>query len=138
MMTLPVPHFYVDNVWSKVSEILKPAVDLFDGYLLEDVKAMIKHRTWQLWLGIDDDNEVHVVAVTVINNYPRKKTCLVLYTAGKEMDNWTHLMRDIEVWAGQNGCQDLEFRGRRGWLRVMTEFKQTGIIASKQIGGSHA
>lgn len=134
MIILPVPFYSVDPVWDRVARVLQPAVDRYDGYTMNEVKAMIKSRRWQLWLAVDENNKIHAAGVTTINVYPQKKTCLILYVAGEEMKNWLHLMRDIESWAGQNGCKDLELRGRRGWSRVFADFDETGVICHKQIG----
>ena len=137
MITLPIPHFYVDKVWSRVGKILQPAVDLQDGYRLEDVKAEIKHRNWQLWVGADSDDEVLVVAVTRIEIYPRKKACVICFLAGTEMPKWKHLLGDIEDWAVQNGCTELEIQGRKGWVREMKDFTHTDVVCYKKIGGDH-
>ena len=137
MITLPIPHYYVDKVWDGVGKVLQPAIDLQDGYMLEDVKAMIKHRNWQLWTGITDDNVVKVAMVTRIDTYPRKKACVICFLAGEDMKNWKHLLSDIENWAVQNGCTELEIQGRKGWVREMKDFKHTDVVCYKKIGGDN-
>ena len=98
MTILPVQSSFVDRVWPKVADTLKPAVERFDGYSMNDILQQIKARAWQLWLAADDDNEIHACCVTTINVYPQKKTCMLLYLAGKDIANWEHLSRDGDQW----------------------------------------
>ena len=137
MDTLYIPPPRVDSVWGLVGQFLQPAVDQQDGYLMEDVKIMLLRGAWQLWVAVDDDNEVHASGVTRIDNYPRKRVLTITFLGGKEMKNWKHLLSDIEATAVQNGCNELEIQGRKGWAREMKDFKHTDVVCYKKIGDSH-
>ena len=96
---------------------------------------MLKHRNWYLWVGLDSEDEVKAAMVSRI--YPRKTVFAVCFLAGKDMKDWKHLLNDIEDWAVQNGCTELEIQGRKGWMREMKDYEFTDVVGYKKIGGDH-
>ena len=138
MDSLYVPPSAVDSVWDKASGYLEPAVALQDGYLMEDVKRMLLRGAWQLWVAVDDSNEMHAASITRVDTYPRKRVMVINFLGGREMKNWKHLLGDIEDTAVQNGCTELEIQGRKGWAREMKkEFTHTDVVCIKKIGGDN-
>lgn len=135
MRLIPVPWSYTGGVWPRIEETLKKAVDRNDGYTMEDVYKKIVNREMQLWLA-DDGKDIKGVAVTQILIYPRKSTCLLLFTAGAEWASWRHLLSDIEDWATQMGCSDFEFIGRRGWLKKdLDGYTAENVVFNKKLRG---
>lgn len=129
--TLPVHSASVKHVWELVAPVLQKAVDRFDGYDMIDVRERCMTAQWQLWTACDD--RIRGVMVTCITVYPQKKTCEIIFFAGDGLDEMLPLLSDIEGWAMQNGCSDIELRGRSGWSRVLDGY-DTDTICRKRLG----
>lgn len=119
-----VPHNHVFFVWKEIAPILKKAVDRSDEYSLHDVLDAILRRDMQLWIAVED-GEIKSAGVTMLQNYPQKRTCLLLFVAGEHFEKWYHLLEDIKKWADLNGCKDIEFIGRPGWKKY---FEETDMV----------
>lgn len=130
MDLLQVTPDYLQKIWPKIYGILKTAVDQNDGFIMADVYQAISNGTMQLWIAADR-SEIKGVGVTQIYNFPQKRNCLLLFTAGMEFDHWRHLLSDIERWAISQGCKDLEFYGRRGWLKKDLDYTPTTVLFRK-------
>ena len=137
MDTLYIPPARVDSVWELVGKFLQKAVDQQDGYLMEDVKVMLLMGKWQLWVVADDDNEVFAAGITRVDTYPRKKVLVICFIGGKSMKDWKYLWDDFEATAVQNGFNEIEFQGRKGWMREMKDYTFTDVVGYKKIGGDH-
>jgi len=130
MQLLQVPIDFLPKIWPKVHDILKSAVDQNDGFVMIDVYYAILNGTMQLWIATDND-KIKGVGVTQLVTYPQKLTCLLLFTAGIDFDHWRHLLTDMERWATLQGCKDLEFYGRRGWLKKDLDYTPQTVLFRK-------
>lgn len=126
-----VPLVKVPQVWGRIFVMLKTAVDQNDGFTMDDVYNNLMQGFSQMWLA--DNGEIKGVAITQLINYPQKRTCLLLFTAGVDFDHWRHLLTDIESWAVSKGCKDIEFYGRRGWLKKDLGYKPTYVVFRKDL-----
>lgn len=57
--------------------------------------------------------------LTVIIDYPRKRRIRCELAGGSLLEILTYWEPQILAWAKQQGCDEAEFSGRRGWRRVM-------------------
>jgi hypothetical protein len=46
-------------------------------------------------------------------------------------------LEEIERWAMSINCVAMEIRGRKGWVRALPEFKQTGVLLEKDLRRMH-
>jgi len=79
------------------------------------------------------DKEIIAVMVTQIIPYPKKKVLRVIAIAGEDMDRWFHFLPAIEEWAMELGCTSLEAWGRKGWLKVLKDWKCSYHILTKDL-----
>ena len=56
-----------------------------------------------------------------IETNPRAKTAEIWLCGGDLDDLLENLLPQIETWAIRNGCQDVAYIGRNGWLKKMDE-----------------
>lgn len=79
-----------------------------DTSLAEIVEALGDYRKAQLWTG----GEAELVGVTQL--YPGQ--CYIWQLAG-DFPKWGGpMLAEVEKWARAEGCTEIEFTGRRGWL----------------------
>ena len=56
-----------------------------------------------------------------IETNPRGKTCEIWLCGGELEDLLKNLLPQVERWGLMNGCQDVAYIGRNGWLKKMDE-----------------
>ena len=115
---------YIDVLWPYAEPLLKkPMERTLDEIALEDIKNWLKLKQQQLWLGVDEDEQEIILAITTqIYVYP-KQSHLRIHLAGSKkhtIDSW------IDKWIGpmekfckENGIRYLETAGRDGWTRLL-------------------
>ena len=86
----------------------------------------------QLW-GYREE-KVLGIAVTEILETPKGQACLIYGACGTETTKGqiNTLLCAIEAWARNIGCTRMMLQGRRGWLRKLESYRQTGIILEKE------
>ena len=121
------------RIWAHFHDtLLAPAFARADTTPAE-VGAALAAGQMQLWSiyrrGRGEDGAV----VTQLNSTVRGRECLISLLGGQGLRNWLHLLAEIEAWARSEGCIAMCVMGRRGWKRVLTDFRETGVILTKDI-----
>ncbi len=123
----------IDALWSEYGQHLE-RLELHGDCLALGIRADLKASTKQLW-GYQHDGKVLGVAVTSVIETPHGRACEIYGGVGTETARGQidEVMREIERWAAAMGCKRIKILGRKGWLRRLNGFRQTGIIMEKQI-----
>jgi hypothetical protein len=96
---------------------------------VEEARSDLLTARKQLW-GYQDDQRILGVCLTRIAG----ETCEICGAVGSgSKEQILEMYAAIEKWAREIGCVRMKVAGRRGWLRVLEGFEQTGIIAEKQL-----
>ena len=121
----------LDPIWDEVSVHIQSALQYSDGkYSLLDIKKEIEEKKMQLFLAVDDG--VIAVGVTQISDYPQKRVLTIVLVGGSRMEEWLHLMNQLEAWGIDNGCEQIELYGRPGWEKVLG-WEKTYIALKKNL-----
>ena len=101
---------------NRSKKYLEPVFDKFDTYNWEDVVRNIVQGRWFLL--------AYPKGALLIEflQYHRKKTMYIL-GAGRDLDEITNAQADLERIEKDQGCKDIEIRGRKGWENVAKRFK---------------
>ena len=103
--------------WPLVKDDLEKALD--DTATIDDVYQFIKDKKVQLWAL--HDGEISAVMTTTIICYARYKAVRILAVSGIDMDKWLDCLIDtLSKWGKSQGAESLEFFGREGWKRILT------------------
>ena len=107
--------------WDDVKESIQSALKLDAGRMtLDDIKEALDERKMQLW-GLHD-GILRAVMVTEIINYPQMRVVRIIAVGGRDMDMWLDkLIETIEQWGAEQGAQAMEFVGRLGWQKVLSQ-----------------
>ena len=70
--------------------------------------------------------------VTEIVDYPQKSVCRI-WLAGGDMDELLEAEKHIAALAKSHGCTGMEIIGRKGWERVLTDYKPTAVVLVKDL-----
>lgn len=126
MILLPWPGDMVDSVWELVEPYLIKPVALHGGYSIGDVREAVRARHMQLLVVAREDNSAAGAIITEIHQYPRKRTCFVLFIGGKDLAKWP--VDKVTAWARDTmGCSEIAAIGRKGLKHWFPE-EDTGFI----------
>ncbi len=124
----------------QVTPILERSADLCQHKAIDFLRECEAGRM-QLWvIGMRDqwaalDSQVIVaVVVTQIVGQPSGQSALaILQCAGSYMRSWIHLIDEIEEYARGRGCSRVQIEGRRGWGRVLRDYRESYTVFSKEL-----
>ena len=132
-----VPTEYIDLFWSQVEPLLAAAADTSDGrYQIEDVYDSITQYDHLCWV-VHIDGRVIATAVTARVFYPRKTALAITYWAGvreESMEEWGRpLLKLLQRYAKELGCDCLEAHARLGWARRLKEYGYKKIFEAFEL-----
>ena len=116
----------IDKYWPSVSALIESALSGFPT--LEKIETDLSYGLNLLWLAVEGE-ETRGVAVTGLVG----DACEIIAAAGTHVDTWLHLITDIERYARAEECSRVRIIGRKGWLRMLPEYKQTNIILERPL-----
>ena len=103
------------------------AIEHQDTHTLGDVAKAIIEGHAQHWRGRKSE------IVTEIRSYPLAKICRI-WLAGGDMDELVNqMLPDVEAWAKANGCSRMEVVGRKGWKRVLKDYREPYAVLTKEL-----
>jgi hypothetical protein len=85
-----------------------------------------------LWLGWDGQ-EIVAAAVTELALIHGRKVCTIVACGGRARRRWLHLLAELETFARREGCQATRMYARRGWTRVLPDYRATRVILEKEL-----
>lgn len=96
-----------------------------------EVKEALVTAHAQLW-GAHDDGRVLGIWITRIENVGSRKRGLLWIAAGSPLEVGLKLYHEFtEPWLKQQGCEYVQIVGRKGWQRVLPEYREAGVILEK-------
>lgn len=85
-----------------------------------------------LWIGWDG-SEIVAAVVTQINETDADKVCVIVACGGFGMRDWLPLLDRLEAYARDDGCGLMRIFGRKGWARVLKDYRPTRVIMDKRL-----
>ena len=123
----------VASIWEEVYPLLEKAQVYAAGELdTQDFFEMVENGDMQLWIA-EDDGGIFAMMLTEFVQYPRKKVMRIVSIGGKEMNRWMKYFPALEAAALSVGCTGFEIFGRKGWLRVLKDWKCSYHVLTKDI-----
>lgn len=123
----------VAALWPAVEPLLGPAIELSNGrFSRETVRAGIEARDLQLWLAYDEE-PIAAMVTEVCEYQTGMKTLRVMLVGGSRREAWLYAWPHIEDFAKSLGCRLAETGGRRGWERVLKDWRQTTVEFEKDL-----
>ena len=124
----------VASVWENVAPLLARVTQHTEGEMEpDDFLEPLTHGEMQLWLAVEQGS-VHTAMVTQVVPYPQKKVLRVIAIAGTEFKELHAQFNDvIESFAIRAGCSSMELWGRKGWKKLLPDWKDSYIVFTKDI-----
>ena len=123
----------VPYIWDKIHDHLVSMTPHSEGELEPDAfYEAISEGAMQLWIALEE-KELLASMITQIVTYPRKNVLRIISISGDDMYKWIDYIPTIEDWALSMGCTSLECWGRKGWLKVLKDWKCSYHIITKDL-----
>jgi hypothetical protein len=131
----------IDKVWPLVKDKIQAALDRnFNPKDHWHVKEQCKNGLEQLWVIVDNKDDIHGVCVSSIVKQPNYNVGIVNMATGHDLPLWVDQIKEFEKWASKNyGVKKIEIFGRPGWKRMLEPlgFTFSHVQMDKFIGGLH-
>jgi hypothetical protein len=96
------------------------------------VEAAVRAGDALLWLAWDG-TRIQAAAVTELHATEWRKACVLVACGGKEMRAWLPLLEGIEAYARAAGCSAVRIMGRKGWMRLLGDYRVKRIVLEKDL-----
>ena len=123
--TILVPVKAIDKVWDKVKDFIALTSD--ETLNENDIYQYLISGDYRLFIIVEKYSKELITAyVTCMAFYPRHKACRIISLAGSNLFEW---YKD----AIRKECDYMEVFGRRGWVKIMKDYKEECVILRKQL-----
>ena len=123
----------VAYVWEEVVPLLARVAPHTEGEMEpDDYIEPLTHGDMQLWVVVEN-KRVNAALVTQIIPYPQKKVLRLISLAGDNFQDIKDFLEMVEVFALKNGSTALEMWGRKGWKKLLSDWKDSYIVYTKDL-----
>lgn len=131
---MPVPTENINELWPKILPWAEDFCQYSQGsYDPPYILGKLQMGQMQLWLVMKNEGILAVVLTEIRKTII--KECVIVVTAGKNMDAWIHLLMTLEKYAILMGCQKIIGIARPGWEKVLKPlgYKKTHVELEKML-----
>ena len=120
-------------IWDQVAPLLDRVREHTEGELeTDDYLGELSDGNMQLWIATEN-NGLHSIMVTQIAVYPQKKVLKIISMAGSEFSRLYEFNDMVESFAIKTGCSGMELWGRKGWKKLLPDWKSDYIVFTKEL-----
>jgi hypothetical protein len=118
--------------WPFVAPLIKAAME--KGRLSEyaDVEHSVRSGSALLWIAWDG-GKIKAAAVTELGQANGEKFCTIVACGGSDRGQWLHLLAGLEAYGKAEVCAAMRIHGRRGWLKLLPEYRTTRVLLEKAL-----
>ena len=122
----------VAQFWLYVGPLIKSAME--KGRLSDyaDVEHSVRNGSALLWIAWNGE-KIKAAAVTELGQANGEKFCTIVACGGSERGRWLHLLAGLEAYGKAEGCVAMRVYGRRGWLKLLPEYRATRVLLEKKL-----
>lgn len=84
---------------------------------------------WLAWNGA----AIEGAAVTQVALVESGKVCIIAACGGESAKRWLWLLPRIEQYARAERCRAVRIMGRKGWSRVLPEYRACRVVMDKEL-----
>lgn len=120
--------------WNVLENALIEAADGSRGrYSVEGILTQVFREDWQLWAVITGDHLQALLATTLSVELSGHRTAGIVFAVGEAPREWVHLIDELEDWARTQGCTRLEIWARKGWAKMLQDYKLSHVLLEKHL-----
>ena len=124
----------VAYLWDDVGPMLARVTERSEGEMEpDDYLETLTQGAMQLWIATEEKN-ITLAMVTQIISYPQKKVLRVIAISGEKFIEAHSQFNDmVEAFAIRVGCSPMELWGRKGWKKMLPDWKDSYIVFTKDL-----
>jgi hypothetical protein len=84
---------------------------------------------WIAWGG----REIKAAAVTQLSAVNGARFCTIVACGGRDRVEWLPLLAGLEDYARAEDCKAMRIFGRRGWERLLPDYKAARVLLEKEL-----
>jgi hypothetical protein len=119
-------------IWPHVAPWLTAAADRCGDWTADALRELLLRGEALLWV-LWDGQALCAACVTEAVGVPRGRILRVLACGGRRLRNWVEALAPIEAYARDLGCRAIRIEGRRGWQRVLPDYRLAWICIEKEL-----
>ncbi len=121
----------VHLIWPQAKGLIRAAIEKTDLSDFADVEDDVLAGDQLLWLALSD--HIEAAATTHLIKTRGKPVLVVTAVAGAQRERWLPLRKQIESYAKAEGCKCVRLYGRKGWERVLEDYRAQYLIMEKEL-----
>lgn len=126
----------LDKIWDQIELILLETKSTWNDYFtLQYFYERIANGTFQLFIMVDQEEEIILATIAQMVQYPNTATMNFLWMGGKEAKRGIEYLPDLEIMLKKLGIKKIVFTGRKGFLRLLKRhgYEQRAIAFEKDL-----
>ncbi len=118
-----------------ISPLLEKAVEYSGGMVtLPEVLDDLLSGRAQCWVVVSDDKKLTAAAISCVRLYASGlKQASIRLIGGENLKAWFGLKEKFEEWAKSEGCAEVLFHVRKGWIRELPDYQLTQYVMRKKL-----
>lgn len=121
----------VAAIWPQARGFIKSAIERTGLSEFSAIEHDVLCGDQLLWLIISD--HIEAAGTTHLIKTNGVKVLVISALGGVRRDRWLPLLASIERYASAEGCKSVRIYGRKGWLRVLKNYRVEHVILERQI-----
>jgi len=122
----------VHEFWPHVASLIKAAMEKGRLSSFTDVEHAVRNGRALLWLAWNGET-VKAAAVTELGNANGETFCTIVACGGHDRAQWLPLIARLEAYGRAQGCAAMRIYGRRGWRKLLPEYRTTRVLLEKTL-----
>jgi hypothetical protein len=122
----------VHEFWPHVASLIKAAMEKGRLSSFADVEHSVRSGRALLWLAWNGET-VKAAAVTELGLANGETFCTIVACGGRDRAQWLPLLAGIEAYGRAQGCAAMRIYGRRGWRKLLPEYRTTRVLLEKEL-----
>ncbi len=122
----------IDKIWPHVSMLILAAMVRCNSRSYRSIENALHSGGALLWI-VWDGERVKAAAVTEVVNSNGELICMIVACGGKDRKSWLRYIADLEQYAKDMKCARMQIIGRKGWIRLLPDYRPTYIVLEKDL-----
>ena len=122
----------IDEFWPHVSPLIRAAMErgaITDFGDVADAVLAGRALVWIAW----DGTSIKAAAVTQLSTVGGARFCTIVACSGSNRSEWLPLLAGLERYAKAENCKAMRIFGRRGWERLIPDYKVARVLLEKEL-----
>ena len=122
----------VHEFWPHVASLIRAAMEKGRLSSFTDVEHSVRTGNALLWLAWNGEN-IKAAAVTELSQANGERFCTIVACGGHDRSQWLPMIAGLEAYGRTQGCAAMRIYGRRGWRKLLPEYRTTRVLLEKEL-----